>query len=337
MKKFVAATLWIATLAPFSAQSQQNNGTLGGFLSGQGLAGTKLERRFGNHLFVPVSINNKRAALMIDTGAPVTLIDRSSAATFGLQVESTSVNAGGAFGRRWEHYGASMVKSIAMGNCVLTNVPVALSDESDMNTEIRSTPIGSHIPTLNRLPQLNGLLGSREMRKFGMIIDCTRQMLYVNPNRPSAVVSEKLAGFLSGRGFTRVPMRLNSSNHFDVAGALDGHSTRFIIDTGSSTTVVDKKTATQAGIGASGTRLVADAGEGRVEHISRADAKELTIGGFTIPNAEVAVANMSSEILHLKAAAESNAGLLGAEHLAFNFAIIDVGGMALYLRHPDSR
>jgi len=23
----------------------------------------------------------------------------------------------------------------------------------------------------------------REMRKFGMIIDCTRQMLYVNPDR----------------------------------------------------------------------------------------------------------------------------------------------------------
>jgi hypothetical protein len=44
------------------------------------------------------------------------------------------------------------------------------------------------------------------MRKFGMMIDCTRQMLYVNPNGPSAAVSEQLAGFLSGRGFTRVPM-----------------------------------------------------------------------------------------------------------------------------------
>jgi hypothetical protein len=28
---------------------------------------------------------------------------------------------------------------------------------------------------------------------------------------------------------------------------------------------------------------------------------------------------------------------IGAEYLAWNFAVIDVGGMALYLRHPDSR
>src|SRR6266487_5739940 len=122
MKKFVAATLWIATLAPFSAQSQQNKSTLGGFLSGQGLAGTKLERRFGNHLFVPVSINNKRAALMIDTGAPVTIIDKNSAGTFALKVENTTINVGRIFGKRWEHYGVSMAKSIALDNCVVTNV-----------------------------------------------------------------------------------------------------------------------------------------------------------------------------------------------------------------------
>jgi hypothetical protein len=44
----------LAALAPFRAQSQQSSGTLAGFLSKQGLGGAKLERRFGNHLFVPV-------------------------------------------------------------------------------------------------------------------------------------------------------------------------------------------------------------------------------------------------------------------------------------------
>jgi len=29
--------------------------------------------------------------------------------------------------------------------------------------------------------------------------------------------------------------------------------------------------------------------------------------------------------------------VLGQEYLASNFAVIDMGGMALYLRHPDSR
>ena len=337
MKNLFVCILLSAGITPFSAQSQQSSGTLAGLLSGQSLAGAKLERRFGNHLFVPVSINNKRAALMIDTGAPVTLIDKNSATTFGLKIENTAHTVGGVFGERWERYGMGMVKTIAMGNCVLNSVPVALAEESSMNTDISSPPTGSHLPTLNRLPHINGLLGSREMRKFGMIIDCTRQMLYVNPNGPSAAVSEKLAGFLSGRGFTRVSMRLNSGNHLDVQGALNGQPTRFIVDTGSSTTLIDKKTAMQAGIGPSGTALVSDAGEGRIERIGSANVKELAIGGFTIPNAQTTVANISGEILHSKTAAESNAGLLGAEYLAFNFAVIDVGGMALYLRHPDSR
>jgi len=109
------------------------------------------------------------------------------------------------------------------------------------------------------------------------------------------------------------------------------------VDTGSSTTLIDKKTAMQAGIGPSGTALVSDAGEGRIERIGSANVKELAIGGFTILNAETTVAYIWGEVLHSKTAPAWDAGLIGAEYLAFNFAVIDVGGMALYLRHPDSR
>ena len=150
MKKLFALILWTAALAPFTAQSQQQPGTLAGFLSGQGLVGVKLERRFGNHLFVPVSINNKRAALMIDTGAPVTIIDKNSAGTFALKVENTTINVGRIFGKRWEHYRVSMAKSIALGNCVVTNVPVALAETSDMNADAPA-PVKSTIALLRAL------------------------------------------------------------------------------------------------------------------------------------------------------------------------------------------
>ena len=338
MKKLFALILWTAALAPFTAQSQQQQpGTLAGFLAGQGLVGVKLERRFGNHLFVPVSINNKRAALMIDTGAPVTLIDKNSAGTFGLKLESTTINVGGIFGSRWERYGTSTAKSIAMGNCVVTNVPVALADESDLNSEPPAAATGTHISAVNRLPHLNGLFGAREMNKFGMIIDCARQMLYINPNGPSAAVSQKLASLLSDRGFTRIPMRRNSTNHLDVPAALNGHPTRLIVDTGAAVTTVDKTMASQAGVSFSGTGFVEDAGEGRTERLGGGDIRELKIGDFTISKANVGVVNVSGDVLHAKAAEESNSGLIGAEYLAWNFAVIDIGGMALYLRHPDSR
>src|SRR4029079_16885684 len=124
----------------------------------------------------------------------------------------------------------------AMGNCTVTNVPVAIADLSSMNPERDATATGSHISESKPMAHFNGVLGSREMVKFGMIIDCTRQMLYINPNGASSAVSQSVASFLAGRGFTRVPMRLNANAHYDVEGALNGHATRFLLDTGSAAT-----------------------------------------------------------------------------------------------------
>jgi len=337
MNKLVLILL-IATVTPFCARGQQSGGTLAGALAGQGLAGAKLERRSGNHLLIPASINNRRGALMIDTGSPNTLIDRNSVNTFGLTVEKTDSSVGGLFGRSWERFGASKVKSIAMGNCMVTNVPVAIADLSGMNPERSAIATGSHLSDSKAMAHLNGVLGAREMAKFGMIIDCTREMLYINPNGASSAVSQSLASFLAGRGFTRVQMRLNANAHLDVEGALNGHATRFLVDTGSATTLIDTQVAVK-----SGTSVTALAGYGaggagnKVEGVNRTGVKELVIGNFKLANAEVVVAHVSGDILLSKSAAESNAGVLGQDYLSTNFAVIDMGGRALYLRRPDSR
>ena len=337
MKKFIPILL-LATVTPFSARGQQAGGTLTSALASQGLAGAKLERRYGNHLLVPVSINNRHGALMIDTGSPYTLIDRNSVSTFGLVVEKTDSSVGGLFGRAWERYGTSKVKSIAMGNCMVTNVPVAIADISSMNPDRDATATGSHISDSKPMAHFNGVLGSREMAKFGMIIDCTRQMLYINPNGASSAVSQSLANFLAGRGFTRISMRLNSNAHFDVEGALNGHATRFLVDTGSTTTLIDKQVAVKSGTGVTALAGYGVGGAGGlVEGVNRAAVKEMAIGNFKLANAEVVVAHVSGDILLSKTTAESNAGVLGQDYLATNFAVIDMGGKALYLRRPDSR
>src|SRR6516162_9307419 len=256
MNKLIPMFL-LATVTPFCAQGQHTGGTLTGALASQGLAGAKLERRYGNHLLVLVSINNRHGALLIDTGSPNTLIDRNSVNTFGLTMEKTDSTVGGLFGRSWERYGTSKVKSIAMGNCMLTNVPVAIADLSGMNPEHGAAATGSHIADSKAMAHLSGVLGARDMVKFGMVIDCTRQMLYINPNGATSAVSQSLASFLTGRSFTRIPMRLNSNAHFDVEGALNGHATRFLVDTGSATTLIDTQVAVK-----SGTSVTALAGYG---------------------------------------------------------------------------
>jgi len=188
------------------------------------------------------------------------------------------------------------------------------------------------------IPHLNGVLGAREMVKFGMIIDCTRQMLYINPNGASSAVSQSLASFLTGRGFTRTPMRLNANAHFDVEGALNGHGTRLLVDTGSANTLIDTQVAVKSGTGVTALSGYGAGGAGNlVEGVNRTGVKELAIGNFKVANAEVVVAHVSGDVLLAKSAAESNAGVLGQDYLATNFAVIDMGGKALYLRHPDSR
>ena len=337
MKKLFVPIVLFGVLAPFRAHGQAG-GTLAGVLSKQGLAGAKLERRYGNHLFVAVSINNRHGALLIDTGSPNTLVDRNSVNTFGLTVEKTDSSVGGLFGRSWERYGMSKVKSLAMGNCVVTNVPVAITDLSGMNPERSAAATGSHIAESKEMAHINGVLGAREMMKFGMIIDCTRQMLYINPNGASPALSQSLAGFLVTRGFTRIPMRLNANNHFDVEGALNGHATRFLVDTGSANTLIDTQVAVKSGTGM--TALAGNGASGAgglVEGVNRTGVKELAIGNFKLANAEVVVAHVSSDILLSKSASESNAGVLGEDYLSTNFAVIDMGGRALYLRRPDSR
>src|SRR6516225_5454087 len=337
MKKLILIFL-LTTALPFCTRGQQAKGTLAGELASQGLAGAKLERRYGNHLLVSVSINNRHATLMIDTGSPNTLIDRNSVNTFGLTVEKTDSSVGGLFGRSWERFGASKVKSIAMGNCVVTNVPVAIADLSGMNPERSAAATGSHMSDSKAIPHLNGVLGAREMVKFGMIIDCTRQMLYINPNGASSAVSQSLASFLTGRSFTRIPMRLNSNAHFDVEGALNGHATRFLVDTGSANTLIDTQVAVKSGAGVTALSGYGAGGAGNlVEGVNRAGVKELAIGNFKLANADVVVAHVSGDVLLSKSGAESNAGVLGQDYLATNFAIIDMGGKALYLRRPDSR
>src|SRR5881275_546841 len=337
MKKMVPILL-LATVTPFCARGEQPGGTLAGALASQGLGGAKLERRYGNHLLVPVSINNRRGALMIDTGSPNTLIDRNSVNTFGLTVEKTDSTVGGLFGRTWEREGVSEVKSIAMGNCVLTNVPVAIADLSGMNPERSAAATGSHISDSKAMAHLNGVLGTREMLKFGMIIDCTRQMLYISPNGATSAVSQSLANFLVTRGFTRIPMRVNANGHFDVEGALNGHATRFILDTGSANTLIDTQVAVKAGTGVTALAGYGAGGAGGlVEGVNRASVKELAIGNFKLASAEVVVAHVSRDVLLSKSATESNAGVLGQDYLSTNFAVIDMGGKALYLRRPDSR
>ena len=275
------------------------------FLEREGFGGSPLQRRFGNHLFATTLINGRKTALMIDSGCPITLIDRASAQKLGLRVEETKKYIGGVTGDA-ERYGISKLATLAMGNCTFANVPVEVANESQINLIAR--------------PHLDGLFGAHEMAKFGMIVDCARQMIYVNPKGPSAATTQKLAQFLAGRGFTRIPMRFNPDQHLDIDAAINGHPVRLIVDTGAAMTLLSAPVASASGTSLS--PLYSAGGEG-IGHV-----RQLTLGGnLIVNNAEVAVGRVAKMV---------GAGILGEEYLSWNFAVVDIGGMNLILRPPES-
>ena len=200
--------------------------------------------------------------------------------------------AGSVSGRSWERFGSSKVEKHRDGQLHSEQTCQWPSqDSSDFNRDRGGPATGSHLGDSKALAHINGLLGANEMIKFGMIIDCTRQMLYVNPNGRSPVVSQSLTSFLADRGFTRIPIRLNANHHFDVQGALNGHATRFIVDTGSANTLIDKQVAVRSGTGMTAMAGVGAGGAGGLaEGINRTGVKELTIGNFKLADAEVAIA-----------------------------------------------
>ena len=295
------AILCIPTLNGKSAASPA---ALKTFFEREGFGGAALQRRFGNHLFVHTVMNGSKTALMIDSGCPQTLINRNSARRIGLRVQENKGYIVGVSGNA-QRAGVSKVTTLAMGNCTFTNVPVEVADEEQINFIAR--------------PHLDGLFGAHEMAKFGMVIDCTRQMIYVNPKGPSAATSQKLAQFLTSRGFSRIPMRFNPQHHLEIDAAINGHPARLIVDTGSAVTLVSAPIVTASG--GSMSPKMSSHGEG-IGYF-----KQLTLGNLVVNNAEVGVAHLAKFV---------GAGLLGEEYLSWNFAVIDFAGMNLYLRPPES-
>lgn len=296
----------IAAMLCFTASHGQCAATpaaLKTFLEREGYGGSQLQRRFGNHLFANTLINGRRTALMIDSGCPFTLIDRESARKLGLRIKETRRFIGGVTGDV-ERYGISTLATLETGNCTFNNVPAEVAEESQINFIAR--------------PHLDGLFGAHEMSKFGMIIDCARQMMYVNPRGPSAATSQKLAQFLASRGFSRIPMRMNPEHHLEINAALNGRPTTLTVDTGSGLSLIAAPVATASGVTMSS--RFSSRGEG-IGYI-----KELMLGNLVVNNAEVAVGNVAKFV---------GAGLLGEEYLSWNFGIVDLGGMNLYLRPPE--
>ena len=88
---------------------------------------------------------------------------------------------------------------------------------------------------------------------------------------------------------TRIPMAIDG--HFWVEASVNGHETKFLVDSGATTTTIDRKTASAAGIEISPRRdRLVRTGNGMIR-VASGRAAELTIGSISRRDVVVEIAD----------------------------------------------
>jgi len=287
---------------------------LGGYLTAHGYGGAQLVDS-GNFYHLPILSNGKAGNLVIDTGAPTTLIFRSSVKRLALSETQTDMYVSGAFGPGRDRYGVAVISSLAAGNFTVTNVPVAIA------------PDVGRISTYGRP---DGLLGLRELMKFGAILDLAHRILYLRPSRPPHETAAAVKSMLEASGWKAVRLSL-ARNHLRVPGEVNDLPCHFIVDTGAYLTALDRNFAAQAKLSTRPTRATAHGVGGSGGSVALATFSSLWIGDYQIKRASASVIDMDPKMLGRGTNSEV-AGLLGVEYLALNSAIFDFVSGTLYLR-----
>jgi predicted aspartyl protease len=291
---------------------------LGAYLSKNGYGGAQLAHP-GNFYYLPIESNGKPGNLLIDTGAPTTLIFRWSLKGLNLIESKTKSPVSGAFGQSREFYGLTTIRALGAGNCMLVNVPVAVAPGSTRSTFSRANS--------------NGLLGLREMIKFGAVLDLRNRLIYLRPSRPSGEMGHEINSILLRQGYTPVPLSI-SDFHIRIPGAVNETPCYFLVDTGAYLTGLDLDFVRRAKIQVEPTPFVAE-GLGGSSLIGMGIIASLRIGNYEIRRASTSIVHFASKAVSRGTRSEV-AGLIGVEYLGLSSAIFDFTTGTMYLR-PGSR
>ena|SRR5437764_535239 len=313
---------------------------LGLYLTKNGYGGAQLIR-LGKFYYLPISSNGKLANLIVDTGAPASLIFRSRLNELGLAESATNAPISSVFGTSPAFYGTATIKALTAGNCILTNVPVAVIPP---------------LTDIHRYGDPGGALGLRELNKFGAVLDLPHRLIYFRPPQasfemvpmgrliqtrmgwkpaaPGSAVSQRIRSILTEEGWTPVPFAV-VQRHLRVLAAVNGISCYLMVDTGASLTIIDADFAKRAQINVVPTRISAEGIGKSARDIALAPFVPLRVGSYQVKGFNATVGALDPAAIGRGTVSEI-AGLLGIDYLIMNSAVFDFVARTMYLR-PAAR
>jgi hypothetical protein len=178
------------------------------------------------------------------------------------------------------------------------------------------------------------LLGCDFFFRNFCLIDCLDQKLYVRGTEPSAKAVRALEESLRVSGFHEIKLLETSALLMTVAGKADGEPIKLLVDTGAPWLLLDSKQEKRLHIERRFTGAHVD-GIGKVgsAQLYRTQLKSLELGDLSLRNVDVGVADLSGwKIGDSKLPLRDVDGILGADLLAENRALIDYNGLKLWLQ-----
>lgn len=291
--------------------------SMGRFLTSKGYGGAQLVDS-GKFYHLPLRSNQSSGHLVVDTGSSSTIIFRSSVKRLGLSETRTRFRVRGAFGQGSDNYGLALIQSFQAGNCLIRNVPVGIAPD---------------LGGMKGYAWPNGLLGTRELMKFGAILDLAHRMIYLRPSRPDPEVTSTIGSMLERSGWKPVHLTL-IHDHLRVPAEVNDKPCHLLVDTGAYLTALDRGFARAFEIPIRPTHATAH-GVGRTGGtVALGTFRSLWIGDYQIRNGSLSIVSMDPQMLGRGTNAEV-VGLLGVEYLARNSAIFDFVSGTLYLRLPQ--
>jgi predicted aspartyl protease len=265
-----------------------------------------------NKMIMPVSINGQPANLLVDTGASHVMLDADAAASFGVKPSQRGLRYIRFAEINGQELPLGFAQNLTAGGMSFGSILVTLRNSSYANLE------RDHI---------DGVLGLDILSRYKAVINCRTKLVFfkVDQARPM-----HLSSVASTEKFARIPLRREESGALTVPCSVHGQSARLLVDTGAFITTFDERFLRPLGVPLEATRVSAHFARGIARKISAGKINDLKIGDFKIPSAKFGVTPLPN--FALRQGSTRISGILGIDTLYKYRAIIDLGGMNLFLK-----
>ena len=279
-----------------------------------------LTRSWQNQLLVHARINGKPAVLMVDSGAPATLISTRRAADFKLgRIQSnsplpTSVMINGVADK------LAIVQSLRLGALNIVDMPVVLANVS----------APARVARMVRHQEIDGILGVDVLFATKAVMDCQDQILILN--RYPEIAAHESA--LDLQGFHKMPIYVSDGFNLFVNSSINGTRTRLLVDTGAVVTTLHLPFVREMRIPHYATSITSSGINRKEDAVDVARIRRLSVGSLDVFGKAIGVADLKWLLPDNKPRGSVPvAGLLGAELLKSHHGIIDFGTRTLYLKN----